>query len=203
VIPLSRFQTELLNFFRRFLDEEGRPPHLQEISLRFGIGEDSARIHLCALQREGRLSNIENTFCSHFTTLWEHSFGAVQIPLWGSIPAGRPDNRSQEQHRVVAVPLERLGIKANEQMFALEISGDSMIGKHIVAGDLVVFDKSKTPRDGDVVAALVDNEMTLKTFCKKDGKVFLRAENPAYRDIVPAEELQVQGVMICLLRKQS
>jgi repressor LexA len=201
VIPLSRFQTELLNFFRRFLDEEGRPPHLQEIALRFGIGEESAKIHICALQREGRLSNVEDSFGSHFTTLWEHSFGAVQIPLLGSIPAGHPDNRSQDPHRVVAVPLERLGIKANEHLFALEVSGDSMIGKHIVAGDLVVFDKSKIPHDNDVVAALVDNEITLKTFCKKDGKVFLRAENPAYGDIVPVEELQIQGVMICLLRK--
>jgi len=76
-----------------------------------------------------------------------------------------------------------------------------MNGKHIVEGDVVLLNKSKGPMHGNVVAALVDNQTTLKTYFEKDGKKFLRAENPAYADIIPAEELQIQGVMIYLLRK--
>lgn len=202
--PLSRFQQELLQFFQFFVEEEGRPPHLHEIALRFGLGEDSARIHICILKKGGFLlpRDVEVFHCP-ILTLWTHSLDAAQLPVAGLIPAGLSDGRVQDSNRFVAVPLDKLGIKSNENMFALEVSGESMIGKYIVPGDLVVFDKSKVPHDGDVVAALVDNEMTLKTFCKQDGKVFLRAENPAYRNIHPAEELQIQGVMICLLRKSS
>lgn len=202
--PLSRFQQELLQFFQFFVEEEGRPPHLHEIALRFGLGEDSAQIHICILKKGGFLLPRDvDVSRSHVLTLWDHSLNATKLPVAGLIPAGSPEGNIQENHRFVSVPLEKLGIKSNENMFALEVTGESMTGKYIVPGDLVVFDKSKTPRDGDVVAALVDNGMTLKTFFKQDGKVFLRAENPAYRNIHPADELQIQGVMICLLRRYT
>ncbi len=76
-----------------------------------------------------------------------------------------------------------------------------MIGKHIVSGDLVVLEHGMTPRTGDVVAALIDNESTLKTFVLENGKPYLRAENPNYPALIPAQELVIQGVMIALVRK--
>jgi repressor LexA len=76
-----------------------------------------------------------------------------------------------------------------------------MIGRHIVDGDYVVLEHGKTPRPGDVVAALIDNESTLKTFVLEQGRPRLRAENPHYPKLIPAEELVIQGVMVGLLRK--
>lgn len=79
-----------------------------------------------------------------------------------------------------------------------------MIGRHICDGDLVVLEHGRTPRTGDVVAALIDNESTLKTFVQDRGKPpHLKAENPKYPQLHPAAELVIQGVMIALVRKQE
>ena len=78
-----------------------------------------------------------------------------------------------------------------------------MIGKHIVSGDMVVLEHGITPRTGDVVAALIDNESTLKTFVMENGKPYLRAENLNYPALIPAQELVIQGVMIALVRKRK
>jgi repressor LexA len=77
-----------------------------------------------------------------------------------------------------------------------------MIGKHILDGDLVVLEHGLTPRSGDVVAALIDNESTLKTFVLDRGRPYLRAENPRYPQLIPADELVIQGVMVALIRKR-
>jgi repressor LexA len=77
------------------------------------------------------------------------------------------------------------------------------IGSHILEGDLVVLEHGLTPKTGDVVAALIDNESTLKTFVLNRGKPFLRAENPNYPDLLPAAELVIQGVMIALIRRRK
>jgi len=79
----------------------------------------------------------------------------------------------------------------------------SMIGKSIMDGDLVVLEHGLTPRNGDVVAALIDNESTLKTFLISRSKPFLRAENSKYPDLIPAEELVIQGVMVALIRRRK
>ena len=76
-----------------------------------------------------------------------------------------------------------------------------MIGKNILDGDVVIVEQGRTPQTGDVVAALIDNESTLKTYLMKNGKPVLRAENPKYRDLIPASELSIQGVMVALVRK--
>ena len=76
-----------------------------------------------------------------------------------------------------------------------------MIGRHIVDGDIAILDSSLEPKPGDVVAALIDRESTLKTFVREHGRPFLRAENPDYPDLFPAHELLVQGVLVALVRK--
>jgi repressor LexA len=76
-----------------------------------------------------------------------------------------------------------------------------MIGRHILDGDVVVLEHGPDPRDGQIVAALVDGESTLKTFVVKNGKPWLRAENPKYPDLIPAQELMIQGVFKALIRK--
>jgi repressor LexA len=127
----------------------------------------------------------------------------VDIPVYGTIPAGFAEDRKQEAKGCVSVDMATLGVKPTARTFALEVRGDSMIGKHILEGDLVVLEHGMTPRNGDVVAALIDNESTLKTFLSERGKPFLRAENPKYPKMIPASELVIQGVMVALVRKRS
>jgi repressor LexA len=100
----------------------------------------------------------------------------------------------------VAVDLSSIGLSEGARTFALTVRGDSMIGAHIQEGDVVVLEY-REPRDGDVVAALIDGETTLKRFVLDNGRPFLKAENPAYPDLIPAMELIVQGVVVALTRK--
>ena len=127
----------------------------------------------------------------------------VDIPIYGSIPAGFAEDRRQEAKGCLSIDAQSIGIKPTIRTFALEVRGDSMTGKHIVSGDLVVLEHGMTPRTGDVVAALIDNESTLKTFVMENGKPYLRAENPNYPTLIPAQELVIQGVMIALVRKRN
>ena len=79
-----------------------------------------------------------------------------------------------------------------------------MIGRQIFEGDIVLLEHNAAPQQEEIVAALIDNESTLKTFVRKGGKVWLRAENPRYPDLIPAWDLQIHGVaraIIRLLRK--
>ena len=124
------------------------------------------------------------------------------LPLYGSIPAGFADERRQEAKGCVAVDLEMLGLRPTPRTFALEVHGDSMLGRHILEGDLVVLEHGRSPRHGDVVAALIDNESTLKTFVQERGKPpHLKAENPKYPKLHPVGELVIQGVMVGLIRR--
>jgi repressor LexA len=76
-----------------------------------------------------------------------------------------------------------------------------MIGKHICDGDIVLLEHGPDPRPGQIVAALIDRKSTLKTFVLKNGKPFLKAENPKYPDLIPSDELMIQGVVRTVIRK--
>ena len=121
--------------------------------------------------------------------------------MYGDIPAGFADGREQEPDGCVTVDVESLGIRPTARTFALQVRGDSMIGKHILDGDVVVCEHGVAPRSGDVVAALIDNESTLKTFLVKNRRPFLRAENPRYPALIPAAELVIQGVVRGVIRR--
>jgi repressor LexA len=123
------------------------------------------------------------------------------VPIYGSIPAGLPQDSTQEEESCVLIDVDTLGIKPTTRTFGLKVRGDSMIGKCIREGDIAVIEHGVEPRPGDTVAALIDGQVTLKTFVTQRGKPYLRAENPRYPDLIPQEELQIQGVMIALVRK--
>jgi repressor LexA len=125
----------------------------------------------------------------------------MDIPLYGSIPAGLARQREQEAGGCVSVDIQSVGFKPTRNTFALRVSGDSMIGRHILDGDIVVLEHGAEPRQGDIVAALIDGESTLKTFFQKNGKPYLKAENPKYPDLMPAQELMIQGVFKALIRR--
>jgi repressor LexA len=161
--------------------------------------------HLSALQRKGFLEASKGKARSLRVKSLLESFRrpVVDIPVYGSIPAGFAEDQQQEARGCISVDVASLGIRTTARTFALQVHGDSMVGKHIVDGDFVIFEHGVTPRSGDVVAALIDNENTLKTFVLERGKPWLRAENPKYPKLIPAAELVIQGVMVSLIRKRK
>ncbi len=125
----------------------------------------------------------------------------VDIPVLGAIPAGFPEQGEAEAEGCVSVDIGSVGFTPTRNTFAVRVRGVSMIGRHILDGDLVVLERGPDPRHGQVVAALVDGERTLKTYVVKNGKPYLKAENPKYPDLIPAQELVIQGVFKALIRK--
>lgn len=199
-------QTEILDLLETCQAQGDPPPSYREIGERLGIPNVSAVAkHVAALRRKGLLSTLAGKARSIrlASSVRAPRRTVVHIPIFGSIPAGLPGDRVQDAEGCVSVDVESVGIRPSSRTFALRVSGDSMIGKHIVDGDVVVVEHGREPRPGDVVAALVDGRSTLKTYLVQRGRPFLRAENPKYPDLVPAAELVIQGVMVALIRKKA
>ena len=203
---LTRRQQQIADFIDRSRRDSGVAPSYREIAAHFGFGSLGSVVnHIRALRRKGVLPKESGQARA---LLVQSPLAALRkrvedIPVYGSIPAGFAENRQQEAKGCVSIDIETLGMKPTPRTFALEVRGDSMIGRCIVDGDLVVLEHGLTPRHGDVVAALIDSESTLKTFMLNRGKPFLRAENPRYPDLIPAQELVIQGVMVALIRKRK
>ena len=206
MIGLTRKQQQILDFIQKWQRTEGATPTFQEIADQFGFRSlNSVTEHVRLLRNKGVLASEPGKARSLrvVSPLAKLRGRIVDIPLFGTIPAGLPQAREQEPEGCVSVDVESLGFKPTRNSFALRVTGDSMIGRHILAGDVIVLEHGPDPRNGQVVAALIDGESTLKTFVLKGGRPFLRAENPKYPDLIPAQELMIQGVFRALVRKAS
>ncbi len=125
--------------------------------------------------------------------------GLMEIPVYGMIPAGIPEGQEQEADRCLSVDPESIRIPRTAKTFALEVRGNSMIEAGILNRDLVIMEFAE-PHHRDIVAALIDGDVTLKRYLIESGRPFLRAENPLYPDLIPAQELVIQGVFRALIR---
>jgi len=121
------------------------------------------------------------------------------IPMAGSVQAGFPN--PEEEGLCDILSLDEYLVARPESSFLLQVSGDSMTGAGIVEGDLVVVEKGREPRGGDIVVAEVDGDWTIKYFRKQDGQIFLEAANPKYPPIAPRSELRLGGVVTAVVRK--
>jgi repressor LexA len=201
--PTKR-QKQVMEFIIKHQQMYGVTPTLREIAKAFKFRSMTSAVdHIRLLRNKGlvdtqplRARSIH--IVSPYAALKKR---VVDIPVFGSIPAGWPQTEEQEAESCVSVDVGSVGVKPTSRTFALEVHGESMIGKHIVDGDIAILEHGVTPRSGDVVAALIDNESTLKTYVVEKGKPYLKAENPKYPDLLPAQELVIQGVMTALIRK--
>lgn len=125
--------------------------------------------------------------------------GLREIPLFGQIAAGMAQNVDQEPDTCILVDEATLQLPRSNRTFALRVRGDSMIDAHILDGDIVILE-FREPRHNDVVAALIDGETTLKRYRTENGRPFLKAENPRFPNLIPAQELVIQGIVVALLR---
>ena len=203
---LTQRQQQIVDFIEREQRDTGVTPSFKEIADAFGFRSlTTVADHLRLIRQKGALTCEPGQARSLRVVSPWHALRQriVDIPVYGSIPAGFAADRKQEAKGCVSIDIETLGLKPTPRTFALQVRGDSMIGKCIMDGDLVVLEHGMAPHHGDVVAALIDNESTLKTFLLKQDRPFLRAENPKFPDLIPAQELVIQGVMVALIRKRK
>lgn len=200
---LTDRQQAVLDFVHAHREQHDVFPTLREIQAHFGFASPFAVTrHLQALEKKGVLTRQPGKARAFTTPERLSRTPLLQIPVFGVIPAGLPAANAQylEPDETVSVDAASLGLRRNARLFGLRVRGDSMIGANILEDD-IVFLSPREPTPGQIVAALIDGESTLKRFLQKRGRPFLRAENPRYPDLLPATELIIQGVMVGLLRR--
>jgi repressor LexA len=197
---LTNRQQEILDYLRKSQRQTGIMPSTREIQHAFGFASQTAAMsHLRALERKGVIQRLPGKARAVIFPDELDRGEILDIPVYGSIAAGMAQDVEQERQGCISLDITALGIPRHARTFALRVRGDSMINAHICNGDTVILE-FREPRKGDIVAALIDGETTLKRYLVEKGRPFLRAENENFPDLIPAQELIIQGVLIALLR---
>jgi SOS regulatory protein LexA len=123
----------------------------------------------------------------------------VGVPLAGGVSAGFPSPAEEELRDVIS--FDEYLVTKQSQSFLLKVDGDSMIGAGILPDDLVLIERDREPKTGDIVIAEVDGAWTMKYFHKKGKEVYLEAANPKYPRIKPLAEMRLGGVVTAVVRK--
>jgi repressor LexA len=181
-------QREVLGFIRSFTERHGAPPTVREIGEHFGFTARAAFDHLRALERKGMLQRRATDKRVSRTLVLAQRPGsrrssAREVPVLGRIAAGAPIHAAQNLEGTIPVSADWLERKG-EDVFALRVRGESMIEAHIVDGDLVLVRPQASAQPGDIVAALVDDEATVKRFARDGERVVLKPEHPTMKPIV-------------------
>jgi repressor LexA len=198
---LTDRQRNILQFIQHEQREKGVTPSTREIQTHFGFAsQTSVMQYIAALERKGFINRQARKARALITPL--QKIRIADIPIYGQIPAGMATMNEQNIEGHVSLDAASVNASKNSRTFALRVRGDSMIDAHILDGDVVILEDRKDVQSGDIVAALIDGETTLKRYVVDHGRPYLKAENSAYPNLTPARELRIQGVMISLVRKQ-
>lgn len=199
---LTDRQKSVLDFIQKEQREKGITPSTREIQNHFGFAsQTSVMQYIATLERKGFLDRSARKARSLITPV--QKVRITDVPIYGQIPAGMATLSEQTVLGHVSVDAKSANISRSGRTYALRVSGDSMIGAHILDGDIVILEDRKEARSGDIVAALIDGETTLKRYVVERGRPYLKAENSRYPDLRPAHELRIQGVMVSLIRRQN
>lgn len=200
-IMLTERQRGVLEFIQNEQREKGITPSTREIQAHFGFAsQTSVMQYIATLERKGFLDRHARKARALITPV--QKVRITDIPIYGQIPAGMATLTEQTIEGHVSLDTRSVNASKNGRTFALRVLGDSMIDAHILDGDIVILEDRKDVQNGDIVAALIDGETTLKRYVMEHGRPYLKAENPLYPNLVPARELRIQGVMVSLVRKQ-
>lgn len=192
---LTEAQENILAFMVRHQEEHHRPPSLREIRDEFGYASANAALrHVQALARKGMVAQ------SGDGRSWSAKAQEVQgyffsVPVFGTIPAGLPADNTAEPDETLRIDPRSYGLRTGKGLYALHVRGDSMIDAQIADGDVALL-REAPAEPGQIVAALIDGQSTLKRLVREGRRTFLRAENRRYRDLIPAESLTIQGVLV-------
>ncbi|MCZ2153328.1 MAG: transcriptional repressor LexA [Bryobacterales bacterium] len=202
---LTERQQEILNYITQFRLEHGCSPSIPEMQRHFGIRSPNGIVgHLQALEAKGviRRGDRGSRRIDLVGPMHDLRVPVAELPLFGSIPAGTPQEISQQRpDACVSVDEQTLGFKPSAGCFVLRVRGESMRDAGILDGDLVVAEPTSNPRGNQIVVALIDGESTLKRLVRMGDSWFLRAENPDFPELIPRADLRIQGVVRTVIRQ--
>ena len=204
---LAGKRRRILEFIAEQIRERGYPPSVREIGEAVGLTSPSTvHTHLQVLQREGYLKR-DPTKPRAIIVSWEPSSGAAirvrpvaHVPLVGHVAAGTGVLAEESVEELLPIPRDFTG---SGELFMLKVRGDSMIEAGILDGDYVVVRRQPDAESGDiVVAAIGEDEATVKTLRKRRAKVVLVPANPAYSEIeLAADQVLIYGKVVTVLRR--
>lgn len=203
---LTDRQQQVLDYIRQTVHDRGYPPSVREIGEAVGLNSPSTvHSHLNSLVAAGAIRKdpsrpralvvVDDLAASTATSDQQ----TRDIPILGRIAAGTPILAAEHIEDVMPLPTELVG---EGPVFMLEVKGDSMIDAGIHEGDLVAVHSQPDALDGEIVAALIDDEeATVKRLRRKGGKIILESANPAYEPMVFTDGVQLIGKVVSVLRR--
>lgn len=207
---LTARQRKILEFISSTTADRGYPPSVREIGDAVGLSSSSSVQHQLGqlvskgfINRDATRARALDVRQPETAGILEHLAAgdltptAQYVPLVGQIAAGGPILAEQSVEEVFPLPKSLVG---DGELFMLKVKGDSMVDAAICDGDFVVIRRQQSCDNGDIVAALLDDEATVKTFKKRDGHVWLMPHNPAYEPIL-GDHAQIMGKVVSVLRK--
>ncbi|WP_239174958.1 transcriptional repressor LexA [Actinoplanes cyaneus] len=212
MLPEEEFDTSVLpEHLRRVLTvirdaavKYGYAPPTREIADALGMSTSSVSRHLRTLEEHGFLRRGRSVGRPVDIRMFLRPAGeqpqpadTVGVPLVGTIAAGAPILASESAEELLNLPRDLVG---RGTLFSLRVQGDSMIDAAICDGDLVVVRQQSEAWNGDIVAAMIDEEATVKVFRRRGGHVFLEPRNPAYEPI-PGDDAVILGKVVSVLRR--
>lgn len=195
---LTARQQEVLDLIRSSIDETGYPPTRAEIAKKLGFkSPNAAEEHLKALAKKGAIEIIQGA-SRGLRILGEENQG---LPVVGRVAAGEPILAQENIEEYCEIPPSFFKPAAD---YLLEVHGDSMQEIGILDGDYIAVHKAETARNGDVIVARVDNEVTVKRYQKSRSQVTLLPENAAYSPIevdLKNQEFAIEGLYVGVIRR--
>jgi repressor LexA len=200
---LTTRQIEIIEYLRRTQRETGVMPSTRELQRYFGFASQTAAMsHLRGLEKKGIIQRLPGKARAVVFPNDLNRAEICDIPIYGHIAAGFAEVTEQQEEGYLSIDAASLGLPSKCNTFALKVRGDSMIDAHICDGDTVVLER-REPRNQDIVAALIDGETTLKRLIHENGKTYLKAENPNFPELIPVNDLSIQGVFVALIRQAA
>ena len=207
---LTEKQRKIWDYLRSYLKEYGFPPTMREIGDQFGIrSTNGVNDHLLALERKGYIKRSPDKsraieILGEKEESYKETFDSTPagtIPILGAIAAGTPllAVENIEGH----LKIDQTIISADEA-FALRVKGESMIGDHILEGDYVIIRRQQSAAPHDIIAALIDDEVTLKRFYHHGDYIELKPSNPNMQSIKVQRgnaSVRILGKMVGLIRR--
>lgn len=201
---LPERQQRILAAIRDWVVEYGYSPSTRQIGDAVGLrSTSSVSKHLASLEDKGYLRRSSSVtrpidvraFLSG-TAAAEASGDAVSVPVVGDIAAGVPISAEEHVDDILTLPR---GLTGRGNVFGLRVRGDSMVDAAICDGDIVVVRQEREAHSGQIVAAMIDEEATVKVYRRRGGHVFLEPRNPAY-DVIDGDRAVILGVVVSVLR---
>ena len=201
-MPLTKRQKEILDYIGDFIGDRGYAPSFEEIAQSFGYSSlATVHEHLSNLERKGYIRKSYNESRSVELLNQNHGAPSVELPLLGAVAAGLPIGAIAD-NETLTVPPDM--VRQRKDNYVLRVEGNSMIEEQIRDGDYIVVQAQQSAEDGQMVVALVSGESaTVKKLYREDGnQIRLQPANQTMGSImVDADEVQVQGVVVGVIRK--